>query len=159
MKAAVEKAAQAVLEARAQLMDEPVAAVCDRRISETTPNERRSQTAATKKCTLADLYDPVAMPPSLSKAHAELDRTVDRCYRKEPFPSDRDRVEFLFQLYEKLTAPLIAAAKPKRGRKTAPAYAKPPSAPSHPDLTPEKSYGDSAHYYHGKEEPPPYRTG
>jgi hypothetical protein len=26
---------------------------------------------------LADLYDPVAMPPKLVKAHAELDRAVD----------------------------------------------------------------------------------
>jgi hypothetical protein len=32
--------------------------------------------------------------------------------------SDRERVEHLFGLYEKLTAPLLAAAaKPKRGRK------------------------------------------
>ena len=46
---------------------------------------------------------------------------MDRCYRKEPFPSDRARVEYLFQLYEQLTAPLVAAAaaKPKRTRKVA----------------------------------------
>ncbi len=59
--------------------------------------------------TLADLYDPVAMPPALAKAHTELDRAVDRCYRKDPFPSDRARVEYLFQLYEQLTAPLLPA--------------------------------------------------
>jgi hypothetical protein len=64
--------------------------------------------------TLADLYDPVAMPPKLVKAHAELDRTVDRCYRAEAFPSDRHRVEFLFAQYEQLTAPLVAKSKPKR---------------------------------------------
>ncbi len=98
------------------------------------------------------------MPPSLTKAHAELDRAVDRCYRKEPFPSDSARMEFLFQLYEKLTAPLIAAAQAKRARRTTSAYAKPPRAPTHPDLTPEKAYGDAAHFY-GKEESPPYRTG
>lgn len=34
--------------------------------------------------TLADLYDPVAMPPAQAKAHAVLNLTVDRCYRKEP---------------------------------------------------------------------------
>ena len=68
------------------------------------------------RCTLADLYDPVAMPPSLSKAHTELDRAVDRCYRKEPFPSDRARVEYLFQLYEQLTAPLLPVTKGKRAR-------------------------------------------
>jgi hypothetical protein len=54
--------------------------------------------------TLADLYDPVAMPPKLAKAHAMLDKAVDRCYRKEPFRSDRERVEHLFALYENLTA-------------------------------------------------------
>ena len=68
--------------------------------------------------TLADLYDPLTMPAPLLKAHQQLDRTVDRCYRPEPFPSDRHRVEYLFALYEKLTAPLVAAAKPARkGRK------------------------------------------
>ena len=46
--------------------------------------------------TLADLYDPLAMPPALVKAHAELDRAVDRCYRPQPFASDRQRVEYLF---------------------------------------------------------------
>ena len=68
--------------------------------------------------TLAQLYDPVAMPGELAKAHAKLDRAVERCYRKEPFQNDRARVEFLFALYEQLTVPLVAAAKPKRGRRT-----------------------------------------
>ncbi len=63
---------------------------------------------------LADLYDPLLMPEPLLKAHHRLDRAVDRCYRTEPFDSDRQRVEYLFALYEKLTAPIIAAAKPKR---------------------------------------------
>jgi len=86
--AVVEKAAQAVLEARAIFPDS----------------------------TLADLYDPIAMPPALAKAHATLDLAVDRCYRKEPFHSDRDRVEYLFALYEKLAAPLVVA-KEKKPRK------------------------------------------
>ena len=68
--------------------------------------------------TLADLYDPLSMPPALVKAHAQLDRAVDLCYRPQPFENDRQRVEFLFVLYEKLTAPLISAP-PKRKRKTA----------------------------------------
>jgi hypothetical protein len=88
-KAAVEKAAQTVLDARAQFPDS----------------------------TLAELYDPVSMPPALAKAHTTLDRAVDRCYRKEPFPTDRARAEFLFQLYEKLTAPLLPATKGKRARR------------------------------------------
>ena len=68
---------------------------------------------------LADLYDPVCMPPRLTKAHTALDRAVDACYRDKPFHSDRERVEFLFELYEKLTAPLTAGLdkKPKRKRK------------------------------------------
>ncbi|MGP8156456.1 MAG: class I SAM-dependent DNA methyltransferase [Candidatus Acidiferrales bacterium] len=69
--------------------------------------------------TLADLYDPLAMPPALVKAHADLDRAVDLCYRPQPFENDRLRVEFLFGLYEKLTAPLIAVPK-KRRRKPSP---------------------------------------
>ena len=68
--------------------------------------------------TLADSYDPLTMPAPLLKAHQQLDRAVDRCYRPEPFPSDRHRVEYLIALYEQLTAPLAAAAKPARkGRK------------------------------------------
>ena len=66
--------------------------------------------------TLADLYDPVAMPPALAKAHAALDRAVDRCYRKDPFQTDRQRVEFLFALYEQLAAPLVKKAKTKKMR-------------------------------------------
>jgi hypothetical protein len=70
--------------------------------------------------TLADLYDPVAMPPKLVKAHSELDRAVDRCYRPEPFPTDRHRVEYLFALYEQLTAPLMPQPKPKRRKTSTP---------------------------------------
>ena len=89
-KAAVEAAAQAVLDAR----------------------------AAHPKATLADLYDPNTMPPNLRAAHNDLDKAVDRCYRKQPFTSERERVEFLFELYQKLAAPLSAEAKPaKKSRK------------------------------------------
>ncbi len=64
--------------------------------------------------TLADLYDPLSMPAKLVKAHDALDRAVDRCYRSQPFTSERQRVEFLFALYEKLTTPLIAAIRKKK---------------------------------------------
>jgi hypothetical protein len=67
--------------------------------------------------TLADLYDPNTMPPELHHAHAELDRAVEKCYRKEPFNSDRERVEFLFRLYEQLTAPLLPVTPVTRGKK------------------------------------------
>ena len=43
------------------------------------------------------------MPAPLLKANQNLDRTVDRCYRKEKFETERERVEFLFGLYEEMT--------------------------------------------------------
>lgn len=67
--------------------------------------------------TLADLYDPNTMPPELHRAHAELDRAVERCYRADRFTSDRERVEFLFRLYEQATAPLLPATPAVRGRR------------------------------------------
>ena len=66
--------------------------------------------------TLADLYDPLTMPPALANAHQQLDTAVDRCYRSQPFTSERQRVEYLFALYETLTAPLTAPAKKPRKR-------------------------------------------
>jgi hypothetical protein len=83
---AVEVAAQAVLDARRKFPD----------------------------ATLADLYEPLATPPALVKAHTKLDRAVDLCYRPQPFESDRQRLEHLFALYEKLTAPLIPTLKKGR---------------------------------------------
>ena len=67
--------------------------------------------------TLADLYDPDLMPADLRKAHQALDRAVDRLYRRSAFTSDRERVEHLFGLYEKMLVPLTA--KPKRRRRGA----------------------------------------
>ncbi len=67
------------------------------------------------KATLADLYDPLATPLDLIKAHQALDRAVDRCYRKQPFTNDMNRLEFLFDLYNQYTAPLaITPKKPRR---------------------------------------------
>ncbi len=68
--------------------------------------------------TLADLYDPLTMPAELARAHAELDRAVDRCYRADAIQSDRERVEHLFRLYEQLTRPLLPAPPRWRGRRT-----------------------------------------
>lgn len=69
-----------------------------------------------KSNNFADLYDPLTMPPELRKAHRALDLAVDRLYRREPFSSDRERVEHLFGLYEKMTATLFTTEKPKRRR-------------------------------------------
>jgi hypothetical protein len=88
-KSAVESAAQGVLDARAQF-----------------PGS-----------SLADLYDPLTMPPALLKAHQALDKAVDKCYRPQPFTSDSKRVEYLFELYEEYTKGLLAGEKPKRRKK------------------------------------------
>ncbi|MGB4574057.1 MAG: DNA methyltransferase [Kiritimatiellia bacterium] len=66
--------------------------------------------------TLADLYDPITMPPGLTKAHATLDRAVDRAYRSAPFASERTRVEHLFTLYQSLTT--LFPETPKRRMKS-----------------------------------------
>ncbi|MBN8596893.1 MAG: class I SAM-dependent DNA methyltransferase [Planctomycetes bacterium] len=66
--------------------------------------------------TLADLYDPLAMPKLLRDAHKDLDRAVDKCYRSQPFTSERQRVEYLFDLYQKLTAPLTAPVKARKSK-------------------------------------------
>ncbi len=84
----IEAAAQAVLDARAQFPD----------------------------ASLADLYDPLTMPPALVKAHQKLDAAVDAAYGKKSFKSDAERVAFLFERHQALTAPVQVAAKLKRGR-------------------------------------------
>lgn len=69
--------------------------------------------AAHPDATLADLYDPDAMPSNLRKAHRALDAAIDKLYQAQPFASDRERVEHLFGLYEKSVAPLVAASVKK----------------------------------------------
>ncbi|HQT84962.1 MAG: SAM-dependent methyltransferase [Acidiphilium sp. 37-64-53] len=87
----VEKLAQVVLDARAQYPE----------------------------ATLAALYDPDLMKPLLRRAHATLDAAVDRLYRPTPFASERERAEHLFTLYERLTAPALAAMQqPDKRRRT-----------------------------------------
>jgi hypothetical protein len=83
---AIEAAAQKVLDARAQF-----------------PNS-----------SLADLYDPLTMPPALIKAHNELDKAVDLAYRPQAFTSEANRMEFLFGLYEKYTVDLFTKEKAKK---------------------------------------------
>ena len=67
--------------------------------------------------TLADLYDPDLMPVDLRKAHQALDRAVDNLYKRGGFSSERQRIEHLFALYEKMQAPLKTRMKLKRQRK------------------------------------------
>ena len=54
--------------------------------------------------TLAELYDPEKMPEELKEAHHQLDLAVERCYRARPFESDEERLEHLFNLYERMIA-------------------------------------------------------
>ncbi len=72
-KQAIETAAQEVLDARLQFPDS----------------------------SLADLYDPLTMPPTLLKAHQRLDKAVDAAYGKTKFKTEAERVAFLFELYQK----------------------------------------------------------
>lgn len=88
---AIEAAAQAVLDTRAAFPD----------------------------ASLADLYDPLTMPPTLLKAHQKLDAVVDKAYGKTGFKSDAERVAFLFQRYQALTSLLPQTAARKRVRKMA----------------------------------------
>ncbi len=85
----IETKAQAVLDARAQFPDS----------------------------TLADLYDPLTMPPLLLKTHQALDKAVDRTYRKTPFNNEAERVAFLFDLYQQYTAPLLPKKKTQRRKR------------------------------------------
>jgi hypothetical protein len=92
--AAIETAAQFVLDARAQFPDN----------------------------SLADLYDPLTMPPALLKAHQKLDAAVDKAYQlcggKKSYTSDAERVAFLFERYQQLTS-LLPAAKTLKAPKPA----------------------------------------
>jgi len=63
---------------------------------------------------LADLYDPLSMPPDLVKAHQALDKAVDLCYRPQVFANELARIEFLFGLYEQYTAPMFGKADTKK---------------------------------------------
>jgi len=69
--------------------------------------------------TLADLYDPLTMPPELLKAHRALDRAVDMAYGKTAFATEAERVAFLFDRYQQLTS-LLPAEGAKRTKKRKP---------------------------------------
>jgi hypothetical protein len=89
---AIEAAAQAVLDARTKYPD----------------------------ASLAALYDPLTMPPDLVQAHRKLDAAVDAAYGKRKFSGDRDRLAFLFELYQQLLSPLVAKKNLRRKSRSAP---------------------------------------
>ncbi|NLW04523.1 MAG: class I SAM-dependent DNA methyltransferase, partial [Pseudomonadaceae bacterium] len=75
----IEKLAQAVLDARQAEFDKD------------------------PETSLADLYDPNFMPPTLRKAHSSLDKAVDKLYQAKAFNSPMERVQCLFQRYAEAT--------------------------------------------------------
>jgi hypothetical protein len=88
-KAAIENLAQGVLDARAKFPES----------------------------SLADLYDPLTMPPELLKAHKELDRAVMKLYK---FPiKDNTEVAIVAKLmvmYQKLTTPPTLIPEPPKAK-------------------------------------------
>ncbi|MCA3281458.1 MAG: class I SAM-dependent DNA methyltransferase [Roseomonas sp.] len=73
--------------------------------------------AAHPGASLADLYDPLTMPPNLVAAHAANDRAVDAAYgQPRGFPTEAARLAFLFDLYQSLVAPLDATPTRRRPR-------------------------------------------
>jgi len=83
---AIEQAAQCVLDARAQFASS----------------------------SLADLYDPLTMPPALLKAHQKLDTAYQPSGGKKTYATDAERVAFLFELYQRITSLLPAPATKKK---------------------------------------------
>ena len=67
--------------------------------------------------TLADLYESDLMPPNLRWAHQALDRVVDRLYRRTGFAPERERVEHLLLLYEKMQASWESLTRKRGSRK------------------------------------------
>jgi hypothetical protein len=77
-----------------------------------------SSRALYPQSSLADLYDPLAMPKELRQAHTQLDKAVDACYGRTDFKNEADRVTFLFELYQQYTATLLPPApKLAKGRR------------------------------------------
>ena len=62
--------------------------------------------------TIADLYDPEAMPANLREAHERNDETLERIYIGRRFKNDTERLEKLFELYTQMTSKLPAGKKP-----------------------------------------------
>jgi hypothetical protein len=66
--------------------------------------------------TIADLYDPQAMPANLRAAHERNDEVLERIYIGRRFRNDTERLEKLFDLYTKRIVSPGMAKKKKGGR-------------------------------------------
>ncbi len=85
---------------------------------ETTAQAVLEARAAHPDSSLADLYDPLTMPPDLVKAHQKLDAAVDASYGYKGGSTDAARVAFLFGLFQELTSLLPAEGRAVRRRRT-----------------------------------------
>jgi hypothetical protein len=47
------------------------------------------------------------------KAHQALNKAVDLCYRQQACANERVRIEYLFELYQQYTKPLLPSGKKK----------------------------------------------
>jgi len=65
--------------------------------------------------TIADLYDPDAMPADLRETHERNDEVLERIYIGRRFKNDTERLEKLFELYSKMSAGTGPGKKRKVG--------------------------------------------
>lgn len=65
--------------------------------------------------TLAELYDPDAMPADLRAAHDRNDEVLERIYIGRRFRNDTERLEKLFELYSKFTAEKAPKKQTRKG--------------------------------------------
>lgn len=68
---------------------------------------------------LADLDKPLTMLPALVKAHNKLGKADDMAYRSQAFVNETNRIEFLFELYDKYTAEMIVSMAKKGSNRNA----------------------------------------
>jgi hypothetical protein len=68
--------------------------------------------------TIADLYDPEAMPANLRAAHEANDETLERIYIGRRFKNDTERLEKLFEMYTKMTSQGIGIKEQGTARKS-----------------------------------------
>jgi hypothetical protein len=67
--------------------------------------------------TIADLYDPDAMPDDLRRAHERNDEVLERIYIGRRFKNDTERLEKLFDLYTKMVTEQGRSGARSRKRK------------------------------------------
>jgi hypothetical protein len=71
--------------------------------------------------TIADLYDPDAMPENLRHAHERNNEVLERIYIGRRFRNDTERLEKLFELYTKMTAEAAGKAPATKATRRKPA--------------------------------------